>query len=94
MEVGLCLVLGPAALGTRREAWVSVPTSDLAGLGQGRAELEEESCRLPGGRAVCVCVSLPAAVLLPQQPFPPPSTSFLFLLLLIPHCRLLFFNET
>lgn len=35
-----------------------MPTSDLAGLGQGRAELEEESCRLPGGRAVCVCVSL------------------------------------
>ena len=24
---------------------------------------------------VSVCVSLPAAVLLPQQPFPPPSTS-------------------
>lgn len=71
-------------------------------LGQGRAELEEEGCRLPGGRAVCacvsfvgvyvpvrfVCVSLPAAVLLPQQPFL--LHSALFLLLLIPHCRLLF----
>lgn len=34
-----------------------MPTSDLARLGQGRAEHGEDGCRLPGGRAVCVCVS-------------------------------------